>query len=391
MSKYYSYLNTSKSIIEAYDGSFPLAGHLKQHFRTSSKFGSKDRKAITTICFNYFRLANTIATKNLEEAIIDTNFLMNNIHFIENVKPELYSKINDTLEEKIHHINPNFNLNNVFPFSNYLSENIENELFNLSFINQPSVFIRIRPGQSYSVIQKIIEAELPYKQITETCISFENSTKIDQLLNIGDEVIIQDYSSQKCGEIMRKYIENMAPNTAIWDCCAASGGKSIMMHDINSAISLTVSDIRPSILSNLSERFALAGIKKYVSFVANLSVSNLDTTQKFKLIIADVPCTGSGTWARTPEEKHFFKSEKIDEFAQLQYNIVKNTVDNLENNGIYIYITCSVFADENENQVKKIAETLPLKLIEMETLKGYTQKADSMFIAIFQKYGSKST
>ena len=148
MSKYFSYLNTSKSIIDAYDGSFPLAGHLKQHFRTSSKFGSKDRKAITTICFNYFRLANAIGNQNLEEAIIETNFLMNNIPFIENVNPELYAKINDTLHEKIQHLNSSFDLNSLFPFANYLSENIEKETFNQSFLKQPSVFIRIRPGQN---------------------------------------------------------------------------------------------------------------------------------------------------------------------------------------------------------------------------------------------------
>jgi 16S rRNA (cytosine967-C5)-methyltransferase len=47
---------------------------------------------------------------------------------------------------------------------------------------------------------------------------------------------------------------------AVWDCCAASGGKSILVKDTLNSIQLTVSDIRQSILNNLQQRFAVAGI-----------------------------------------------------------------------------------------------------------------------------------
>ncbi len=53
------------------------------------------------------------------------------------------------------------------------------------------------------------------------------------------------------------------------------------------------------------------GIDNYKSFVADLTDNNDSVPEtKYDLIIADVPCTGSGTWARTPEQLSFFKEEK---------------------------------------------------------------------------------
>ena len=48
-----------------------------------------------------------------------------------------------------------------------------------------------------------------------------------------------------------------------WDACAASGGKSLLLHELEPDIKLVVSDIRESILANLDERFQQAGLRKY--------------------------------------------------------------------------------------------------------------------------------
>ena len=65
---------------------------------------------------------------------------------------------------------------------------------------------------------------------------------------------------------------------AVWDCCAASGGKSILLTDIlKQKIELTVSDIRETILKNLHQRFKSAGIINYESFVTDLSLADNKT------------------------------------------------------------------------------------------------------------------
>ena len=96
-----------------------------------------------------------------------------------------------------------------------------------------------------------------------------------------------------------------------------------------------------------------------------------------------MPCSGSGTWARTPEQISNFNSNQIAEFTQLQYLIVSNVIHHLEKNGYLLYITCSVFKAENEDIVEKL--TGHLKLVEKKYFEGYTNKADTMFAALFKK------
>src|SRR5690606_28673070 len=168
----------------------------------------------------------------------------------------------------------------------------------------------------------------------------------------------------------------------VWDCCAASGGKSILAKDILSDIELTVSDLRPSIISNLRRRFEEAGIKRYKSFVTDATKARPD--HLFDLIIADVPCSGSGTWARTPEQLLFYSEDKIGDYAALQRAILSNVIKYLKPGGYLLYITCSVFRQENEDQVHYLQEQ-GVQAIQQQVFKGYEIKADTMFGALLRK------
>jgi 16S rRNA (cytosine967-C5)-methyltransferase len=147
-----------------------------------------------------------------------------------------------------------------------------------------------------------------------------------------------------------------------------------------------VSDKRKNILKNLDARFVKAGIKSYNSFIADLSANSFSIDKNsFDLIIADVPCSGSGTWARTPEQLKFFRQEKIEQYALLQQQIISNVISSLAKGGYMLYITCSVFARENEENVNFIQKNLNLQLIKSDYLKGYQMQADTLFAALFRK------
>ena len=69
----------------------------------------------------------------------------------------------------------------------------------------------------------------------------------------------------------------------------------------------------------------------------------------------------------------------------MQQQIVSNVIPHLQKDGIFIYITCSVFKKENEEMVDYIKQKFHLQFLQMELLKGYDKKADSMFVAVFVK------
>ncbi len=389
MSRYFSYINSAKHIIENYDGNEPLARYLKAFFAKSKKYGSKDRKQIAMLCYQYYRVGLAFKSQNLEEDIINAHYFCSNIPtpIINDIHPILNETIQDSIEEKFK-ILPKINILDIFPFQKLISDQIDHKLFVYSLLKQPRLFIRLRPDFEKTVLNKLNDSELRFEKVNSTCISFENGTKIEEILEVGQEVIIQDYNSQQVGLFIQQNIPTIQnPKLSIWDCCAASGGKSIMLFDQNNKINLTVSDIRASILQNLVERFQQAGIQKYHSLLVDLT---LDTDQlaikhNFDIVIADVPCTGSGTWARTPEQLHFFDEKNIENFVRLQQSIVRNAAKYLAIKGYFIYITCSIFEQENENNVKYLTNKVGLNLVSAEVLKGYEKEADSMFVAIFQK------
>ncbi len=75
----------------------------------------------------------------------------------------------------------------------------------------------------------------------------------------------------------------------------------------------------------------------------------------------------------------------IDEYAALQGRILANIWNRLRPGGFLLYVTCSVFAAENEGQVQGFLSGHRADLLGMEMIKGYPDKADTLFTALLQK------
>ena len=305
---------------------------------------------------------------------------------LQSLKPEWNEEVGISIKDKCKIFSIEYSALNLFPLLNELSDGIDKELFNLSHLHQPDLFIRIRPGYNDSVINKLEESAINYSMPAADCIAIPNTTKIDTILTINKEAVIQDYSSQRVSELLTLAKEHSKFPIKVWDCCAASGGKSILANDVLKDIELTVSDLRESIIINLKKRFKEAGISLYKSFIADLVKPVIKpAADKYQIIIADVPCTGSGTWGRTPEQLRYFEEKAINDYSELQKKIVGNLIPYLEKNGCLLYITCSVFRKENEEMIQLLQEEYPLELVTMKVLKGYAMKADTMFAALLVK------
>ncbi|MBV4356705.1 Fmu (Sun) domain-containing protein [Parasegetibacter sp. MAH-26] len=386
------HLRNASELINQYKGTIPFSAWIKNYFKEHKKFGSKDRKQISHLCYCYFRLGKALTNLAVDEKILAGLFLTSSgsNDFLNYFKPSWSEQITLPLEKKLHFVANEFHVSEkniiaeIFSWQNELSEGIAAAAFSKSHLIQPDVFLRLRPGNENKVTSKLNAAEIPFNSIAPNTLSVSSAVKIDEAIQLNKEAVIQDLNSQNVASFFKEInFEKKIIN--VWDCCAASGGKSIMFYDYNKNINLTVSDIRNSILANLHERFKDAGIAKYRSFV--LDLSNLNTkppAKNFDLIIADVPCSGSGTWGRTPEQLSFFTTEKIDHYVKLQTNITANVVGALADGGYFLYITCSVFEKENEAAVKRLEEK-GLTLIKRQVLEGYDKKADTMFAALLRK------
>ncbi len=104
----------------------------------------------------------------------------------------------------------------------------------------------------------------------------------------------------------------------------------------------------------------------------------------FDLILADVPCSGSGTWGRNPERLYQFKEEEIASYTKIQQSIIENAVRYLRPGGKLIFITCSVYKKENSDNVL-FFKKYGLELKKEEYFPGYENYADTLYGAILEK------
>jgi 16S rRNA (cytosine967-C5)-methyltransferase len=382
------YVQYAAGILSGYSGREPFHLYLKDYFSTHKKHGARDRKQITSLCYRYFRLgAGAGPSLSVEEKISLANFLMGNITPGSATAQDLEFPLELALRfEKMKDI---FSPEKIFPFPEELSAEIDPYKFFLSFLTQPKLFIRLRPGSGETVLRKLQAAGIPFERVNENCLALSGNEKVSQVLVIDRDAVIQDYNSQRTGAFMSALSPAGMLPLRVWDCCAASGGKSILACDILKNIQLTVSDTRKNILENLKERFRKAGIIRYRSLAADLSdtgpVKGFSEEERFDFVIADVPCSGSGTWSRTPEQLHFFSRKNIQAYADLQKKIISTVTDYLSDSGYLLYITCSVFRKENEENVDFIQKKLKCTLVDQQYLKGYEMRADTLFAALFKK------
>lgn len=318
------------SLITAYKGEEPLANYLKKYFAAHKKHGSKDRKNIATICYAHFR---------------------------------------DQF--------------NTFPLRDHVSEQIEITAFEASHKTQPLMFIRVRPWQKEKIIQKLQAAQIEYQEVNENCFAFANATSLQNVLDLNKEAVIQDLNSQALASLLELVPTSMDRPLQVWDACAASGGKTILMFDTLSNIKMHLSDVRETILYNADKRLQEAGIRPASVQVIDLT-KPFQIKQPFDLVFADIPCSGSGTWGRTPEQLAYFTDADLIKYTKLQAQIIQQLIPTVKLGGHLLIATCSVYKKENENNVEALLATGKFKLIRQQYFKGYDKKADTLFGALLQ-------
>lgn len=374
-----------EKLLTQYSPETPLSKFLQEYFRAHKYMGSKDRKNATRFAFHYFRIGLIGSDLNVLDRLLIGEFLCSSeSELLEHLKPEWNSLISKGIQEKVQFIEKELGIDfqSLFPYHEGISTLIDKNAFLYNILSQPLFFIRVKKGAMHKVQNILSKQGINYSQKSENCLVLPHQTALDKIPELKGWVEVQDYSSQQT-------LNDIQPEdySSWWDVCSGSGGKSLLLIDKNPKIKLLATDIRPSILKNLDKRFETAHVLDYHTQVLDVSKDDQKSlgNTSFDGIICDVPCSGSGTWGRSPENMLYFNDERISEFSSLQKKILRNSYSYLKEGKTLVYITCSVFHQENEDVINELKEELGFKILNMRYFEGATHQADTLFVAYLKK------
>src|SRR4051812_17578077 len=120
MPRFHSHINTARSILNAYKGEVPFTVFVKAFFTKEKKYGSRDRKSIASLCYNFFRLGTACKGLSVEEQLLTAHFLFSTQpdEWLQNERPDWNGQVQLTLHEKLELIG--LNTLQIFPFNDAL-------------------------------------------------------------------------------------------------------------------------------------------------------------------------------------------------------------------------------------------------------------------------------
>jgi 16S rRNA (cytosine967-C5)-methyltransferase len=162
-------------------------------------------------------------------------------------------------------------------------------------------------------------------------------------------VRVQDEGSQLIAELAACATEDSSRKIeSILDACAAPGGKTLILAERNPAARILACESSAQRLAELSKRLAPYAGRVECRLA---EATALKEESSFDLVLADVPCSGTGTLGRNPEIRHRLRPEDLPRHAERQRAILSAALRAVRPGGSVVYSTCSLEPEENEQVV----------------------------------------
>lgn len=362
----------------------PLDGFLDTYYRNRRFIGSKDRRTITTTLYEMIRCRALIDYVLLEFCTLTAlNDRLRLIAFLVLIKKLPEQAILELFEghtyglpplsaEEILHLGALQKTQNVAIHApEAVQVNVPTWLFNqdlYSHIFRPALFdelealnkaaptdIRVNPRKTSRNALK--------NMLTEHDIRSEPTPHAPHALRVEGRPALKALNLFKEGyfefqdegsQLITSLVAFKEPRT-ILDLCAGAGGKTVHLGCLlNEKSQITATDIQPKRLLEAKKRAQKAGLKNitFIDYPEHNPAILLEAHPQFECVLVDAPCTGSGTWRRKPELKWRLQREDIASMARLQEKILARASLLVCPGGNLIYVTCSIFYEENESIVE---------------------------------------
>lgn len=143
------------------------------------------------------------------------------------------------------------------------------------------------------------------------------------------------------------------PGARILDYCAGGGGKALALADQHDA-QVFAHDIAPHRMADLPARAARAQVQ-----ITVLRPQDVTAQAPYDLVFCDAPCSGSGTWRRTPDAKWRLTQDRLSQLQDMQDEVLAKAAPLVAQNGILAYATCSVLSCENDQRIARFRAINP--------------------------------
>lgn len=244
--------------------------------------------------------------------------------------------------------------------------------------HRAAVYLRVNLGKaSRERAQQLLAAEgiaTEFVQDVKTalCVA-ENARKI-----AGSKVFLEGLVELQDAASQAVVLElPLREGMRVLDCCAGGGGKTLALAALGGFV-IFAHDAAPRRMQDLPARAARAG-------AAVTILENLDLSERYDVILADAPCSGSGSWRRDPQGKWALTPGRLAELVGVQAGILDRMAPLVAPGGVLAYATCSLLRDENESQAEAFLARNPGWLLQKQRRFFPSDGADGFFLAIFAR------
>jgi 16S rRNA (cytosine967-C5)-methyltransferase len=249
----------------------------------------------------------------------------------------------------------------------------------ITSLNQkPKISLRLNSIDRAKYIEYLQQANITYT-IQDNTIILQNSIAIPKLPLFDEgKVSIQDINAQR--------LLKLAPlknNQYILDACSAPGGKACQILE-NYDVELVALDVAPDRIIKLKQNLNRLNLDAKI-LCADASILSWWDKRLFDLIIADVPCSATGTIKHNPDIKLHRQLDDIQNFVITQRKIVLNLWQTLKPGGFLVYITCSIFKEENQDNIEFLIQHLANIKKVKEWIFLPDEYGDGFYYALLQK------
>jgi len=220
----------------------------------------------------------------------------------------------------------------------------------------PPMALRINPLRATlsETLESFAEAGLAVRELPNGALLLDRPVPVSRVPGFAEGCVsVQDAGAQYAADYL-----DLDDGLRVLDACAAPGGKTAHILETADVI-LTALDSDAGRARRVTENLDRLGLDAKVYTADCRDLDRWWNGRPFDRILADVPCSASGVVRRNPDIKWLRRSDDIARFAAQQADILEALWRVLAPGGKMLYATCSVFAEENGDQVAAFADRHP--------------------------------